>query len=320
MLKSKALLNFLRMHEPADRVLLLGNGINRLRGGNYSWRTLLKELISFSGIDEITLGSNKPLPLLFEEILHQMPGESFDFNLKNLKTKVKTEIDSQLKTNEYHGKIMRSSYNEILTTNYDYLLEKSINSKFVKHKKSGKTSQYLYSDKRVNLVNGKYIWHIHGELDNGYNSSGNVRYPAQSIMLGYDHYTSYLNKIYQFLVNDEKGNNEKTITNELQSDKTFDKRWYYYFFTHHIDIIGLDLSVSEIHLWWLLNYRSKMQKRKGVIKNTINYFLPSYELLLKKDDIDLLQSFGVTIKEIHTDFRKGKFYEGFYDKFIERYI
>jgi hypothetical protein len=301
---------------PSERVLLIGNGINRLNRGNYSWESLLRELIVSSNLENIVhVGKQKPFPLLFEEILNHMEGESFDSNLKKLKTEVKVQIEKALSSNDYHLKVMQLEYSNILTTNYDYLFEKSLDMNFIKQRKPGKGNQYLYSDKRVNKIDNKFIWHIHGELDNGFND--NRRYSTQSIMLGFDHYTSYLNNIYQFLVNNNQSINNQVIKQELDRSNTFDKRWYYYLFTHNVDIVGLDLTSSEVHLWWLFNYRSKLSKRKGNIKNTITYHIPSYETLIKKDDIDLLKSFDIKINPIHSEFNGGKFYEGFYDNFLK---
>ena len=135
-----------------------------------------------------------------------MPGSKFYTNLKKLKTIVKEEIEKNIQPNTFHKQIIESGYRNILTTNYDYTLELSKAPDFKKQKLKGHSNQYLYSDKRVNTVDGLNIWHIHGELDNGFQDKDTERYPAQSIMLGYDHYTGYFNKIFQHLVNVNQSN------------------------------------------------------------------------------------------------------------------
>jgi hypothetical protein len=319
MMPQTVLEQYLERHEPTQRALFIGNGINRLNGGNMSWKKLLEQLLLYSGTDnKVDLGSSKPFPLLFEEILHQMTGNRFYNNLKNLKTIVKEEIDKNIRPNGFHKQIIDTGYENILTTNYDYTLELSIAPQFKKKKEKGHPNQYLYSDKRVNSINGVNIWHIHGELDNGFLDNGTERYPAQSIMLGYDHYTGYFNKIYQHLVNVKQSKSEELLSRELNSLETLDKRWYYFLFTHNVDIVGIDLTPSELHLWWLLTYRSKLSKRSKIVRNTIRFFIPCYELIPRKEDLSLLASFGIEIMPVYSEYNNGRFYEGFYNEVIKQ--
>lgn len=68
-----------------DNAILVGNGINLLNGG-IKWGDLLQKLISNFKIYSIDIAPKGiSYPVIFEEILFNIKGESFDKNLKKLK-------------------------------------------------------------------------------------------------------------------------------------------------------------------------------------------------------------------------------------------
>lgn len=300
-----------RQYKPKP-VLLIGNGINRIANGNISWESILNDLISEAGDGKIRKG-NKPLTFLFEEILHSMKEGATSENERKLKKIVSGKLDV-LKPNKFHRQFMSLNVQYYLTTNYDYCLERSLDENFTKTRQKGSKK---YSLTRYHQVGDKCIWHIHGELDNG-----KVIYRERSVMLGFDQYMRTLMEMADTLNGGHYRNTKKTNLEEeisrLFKDETEEKNWLSFFFTHNIHIIALDLGLFETHLWWLLHYRVKLAAReKLTYKNHLIYYLPSYELLVKRDQVELLESLGIKIEGVQCAFNKADFYHEFYEKTYE---
>lgn len=336
------------------RALLIGNGINRIDPNQaISWGDLLNELKNQYGIDVDLDNEFKPFPIGFEEMRHQKKGgSSLEKKLKNLKTSIREIIDDQLRGksgyNQFHTKMMGLGYKDILTTNYDYALEKSIMSDDFKTNKReyavNKLERKFSLKRRYKMpLNNSFVWHIHGELESPRNiTSRSNNYPEESIMIGYEHYSDYLEHI-QENINGKKGkriSENQSIISRLKSDSIGDF-WTDIFFTHHIDIVGLGLDFSENHLWWLLNKRatlirnnpSNIEDGKVVINNEINYYYPvlendntfnfnqsiSFNEMVKKKNsfdkakaiADVLKSFKVNPKPIVCNSHRD-----FYNKFL----
>lgn len=330
------------------KALLIGNGINRLdTSQSFSWSELLQELKKNHNIDVDLDNVFKPFPLAFEEMLHRT-SERKDFNdeVKNLKQQIRQIIDRQLQNkrgyNEYHQKMVALDYDDVLTTNYDYSLEKSVCGDFLqrKNKLAQNKHEIKHSLKRRYVLPGvnPAIWHIHGELLNS-RKSGENNYAEESIMIGYEHYASYLEKIQRKI----KGKSGKqTVENQSLrirlKNKAVSPFWVDIFFTHHIDIVGQGFDFSENHLWWLINYRANRMRLNGQnngieINNTIRFFYPQIDgenridinkfndfskIIKKKNDFDksraiaeVLKSFKVIPRPIYCES-----YPDFYDQVI----
>lgn len=329
------------------KALLIGNGINQLdKNQSVSWGELLNELKSNFDIQVNLENEFKPFPLGFDEMLHQKGGSnSFDDKLKSLKINIRNNIDNQLNGklgyNDYHRRIMEMGYDDILTTNYDYGLEKSFAPDFFEFKRelAQNKQERKFSLKRYYRLNSN-IWHIHGELFDSRNLSENSKYyNEESIMIGYEHYTSYLEKIQE---NFKGKSGIRAIENQglmirIKNGK-LGRFWTDIFFTHNLDIIGQGLDFSENHLWWIINQRAMLirkdnEKHDVLIDNKIRYFYPIIEnnIVINDNNIEeiikmknankkskavaeLLKAFQVEIVPIEC----GS-YEGFYDEFISNY-
>ncbi|MFH6770267.1 SIR2 family protein [Gaetbulibacter aquiaggeris] len=336
--------------------LLVGNGINLLDHSQaVSWGALLNDIKDQYDIEVDIDNEFKPFPIGFEEMLHQKDGSSsLESKLKNLKQTIRRIIDNQLfgknGFNEYHTKICNLNYDDILTTNYDYALELSIADDF-KLKKS-KTYAQNKQERKFSLKRNygdfektkSNIWHIHGELESSRNISPNSKqYPEESIMIGYEHYSEYLEQI-QENINGKKGKriaDNQSVISRIKN-KTTGTFWTDAFFTHNLDIIGFGFDFSENHLWWLLNRRAMLirsnEEHNGnsdavQINNTINYYYPdmpdnyninindqdAFKKLIQKMNMakrtkaigDVLKSFKVNPKPIPCNT-----YNEFYDEFI----
>ncbi|MDR8394672.1 hypothetical protein NC796_26270, partial [Aliifodinibius sp. S!AR15-10] len=140
------------------------------------------------------------------------------------------------------------------------------------------------------------IWHIHGELFDSRNIIKSTKhYHEKSIMIGYEHYSSYLKQI-QDNIRGQSGtqNIEKQSLNARLNNEEKSPFWTDILFTHNIDIIGLGLDFSENHLWWLINHRAnKIRKLNSnedtKINNKIEFYYPRLNGENKKDESDSLE-------------------------------
>lgn len=334
------------------KALLIGNGVNRLdTNQSISWSALLQDLKKRFSINVELDNEFKPFPLAFDEMLHQKRGSIyFNDNVKNLKQYIRKSIEKQLQGkrgfNDFHYKLATLGYDDILTTNYDYSFQKSVNSNFIEEKKefAQNKQESKFSLKRSYYLpnHNLSIWHIHGELfDSRSISSSSKYYHEESIMIGYEHYSSYLERIQENIWGKsgrqpvEYQSLMVRLRNEYKSPF-----WMDIFFTHNLDIIGLGLDFSENHLWWLFNFRAN-EMRKGSLKNdirinnTIRFFYPTIkgagqinvnsdldELVKKRNNMkkskaiaEVLKAFEVEPKLIHCES-----YTDFYEKLTNTYL
>ena len=332
------------------RALLIGNGVNLLDSSqSFSWGALLQELKNTYGIDVDLDNVFKPFPLAFDEMLHQKPGSN-DFNdkLKTLKQRISRSIQRQLEGkrgfNQYHEKIASLPYNDILTTNYDYSLQKSLTPEFLnlKEKLAINRQERKFSLKRGYSVSDKNIWHIHGELfDSRSHSESSKYYNEESIMIGYEHYTSYLEKIQENIKGksgSQKVDNQSLMVRLRNGEPS--PYWTDIFFTHNIDIVGQGFDFSENHLWWLINYRANAMrntkpKYEVKINNKIRYFYPRIngadqinmdelnnlnKLIEKKNSVQKSKAIAEVLKAFKVEPRaiQADSYEDFYYKLTSR--
>jgi hypothetical protein len=335
------------------KAMLIGNGLNLLDSSqSFSWGGLLEEIKTKYGMRVDLDNIFKPFPLTFDEMQHTKLGSnSLRDKLKNLKQNIRSDIENQLLGkngfNNYHRKLALLEYDDILTTNYDYSLEKSVLSDFIVQKKkfAQNNQERKLSLKRCYKFNIKTkFWHIHGELfDSRKHSLTSKSYPEESIMIGYEHYTAYLEKIQENIKG--KGGTQKTdnqsLTVRIKNSKE-SPFWTDIFFTHNLDIIGQTIDFSENHLWWIFNYRANLMRegvsKNGVhINNVIRFFYPEIrgaktidiakitnidDLIRKKNSYqkskaiaEVLQAFQVIPISIECDSHAE-----FYDKLISNYL
>ncbi|MDT3401247.1 SIR2 family protein [Mucilaginibacter terrae] len=289
-----------------EKYLFVGNGPNQLNA-RFSWDDLLANLCRTTGL--VIQRNQKAFPLFFEEISYSLNrNQPVEENIKTLKSYIGQEA---LKLQPHHllrELTERNYYKHYLTTNYDYCIEKALAPDFdpLNDRKEKWPKYSLY---RFNQIRGRQVWHIHGECQNGFN--GKVRdYPESSIMIGFEHYSDYLEKIHHFIKsNDGKGLHD-LIQKEIERGQL---NWIHLFFIRDIDIIGFGLDYTEAHLWFILNFRARL-KRAGVdVPNTIRWIIPTFSRVKETDRIDLLMALEVEVLYVTT---QAKDYEEFYRNFI----
>lgn len=271
-----------------DYSLLIGNGINNIISGN-SW---LDVLSSLGETYEIKIDTNgKPFPLAYEEIYFNISNKNIN---KFSESKIKDSIASKIKLiqpNEIHKKIIDLECNNILTTNYDlafeYCLDNNVRPENLKNEGIIKESKYNIF--RHHKIKNKNIWHIHGALNN-----------PSSIILGYEHYSGYLQSMRGYTATGSQYSNEsfnEPLTKRLERND-IGNSWIDDFFTKNVYILGLNLDFVEIDLWWLLTFRERNRITKKInLQHEVIYYIPRYyyEAPASKPKIDLLKSVGVII-------------------------
>lgn len=328
-------------HNNLPKALFIGNGINRVSQNAISWGDLLDRLSKKFEIDVDLSNELKPFPLAFEEMIHnRLESDSFEFKLRSLKTNIselllEAGIDFDF---TFHKEIMECGIKEIITTNYDYNLELSMNPDFIREKKglainSQESKHSLYRGYEIKDVN---VRHIHGELlHNRKISNPTKNYPEESIMIGFEHYSEYFHRI-QSVIKGPKGTYKDGVISRITNDKEI-KIWADLFFTHNLYFIGFSLDFSETHLWWLLMQREEILRKYNFFElqqNTITFLYPempvikdeykkidekrfdklfSRKLALQKNRAitDILKSFKVTIVPVPCDS-----YAGFYKQVV----
>jgi hypothetical protein len=151
----------------------------------------------------------------------------------------------------------------IMTTNYDQATVSSFLSS-LEVENNAPIKETRYSLFRRYEANGRVVWPIHGSQQ-----------VLNSIMLGYEHYCGYLEQMRRYVTRGVryKGTSAKSLVKSLSWDYNLVRSWLDFFFTRRVIILGFNLDLHELHLWWLLTYRARRKKEgKSFVSGEI-YFL-----------------------------------------------
>lgn len=269
--------------------LLVGNGVNRIGGNEQSWENVLRYLAGVEGAETILrFVEHKPFALLYEEILLR----STRFELLERETRIRSrvaELIDAMRPNAVHAQIMNSSGRHVLTTNYDYNLERSASISNVVRSVTTETKYSLY---RATKVAKKNIWHIHGEC----------RVPG-SITLGYDQYSGYVQNLRSYATSERTAKGKSPFKRGLldfDEDSSTRYSWLDVFFRDDIHIIGLTLDYTEIDLWWALTYKARLRARG--FKTGTTHFYDCYDGEIsdaRKGRHSLFEALGIAVIPIN---------------------
>lgn len=285
--------------------LLLGNGLNRL-SLQADWGELLQRLANRQGVpgDNSSMAET-PFSLYFEHLYAATAdanrgSKKYNSSEHQVKKQIAKLLDD-VPSHKLHVKFVEL-FDVILTTNYDYTLECILGPFSEDGTLHPETRYSLF---RRSLHGKKAIWHVHGELNR-----------PNSLVLGYDHYVGYVQKIRNYVTagitianypGSFRSPFKQGVTDFESHSKYFS--WVDHFLRDTVHIVGLGLDFSEIDLWWLLLHKW----RRGSSRSGKTYF---YDL--KSTDgrnnsrNSLLKSFGVTL-----DLVAAKNYEAGYRKIYE---
>lgn len=244
--------------------LLIGNGLNRCYKNAIPWDKLLERIANEY---HVRFNEKNPFPLEFESIANQILNEDNRIAkdiYNEIKLKIAKMVCSQTPEPDSLQRLFTSNDHVdcILTTNYDYMLEKAFTGELKPEPSSQDKSETKYSLYRFEEHMGKMFYHIHGEAN-----------MPNSLCLGYEHYAAYLSKMREYL-------KAPPEVSEKISGINWSKKhsWVDLFFTHDVYIVGLTLETNEIDLWWLMTYRaflyySNDSELKEKMKNQVKIFL-----------------------------------------------
>lgn len=290
--------------------LLVGNGINNVTPG-FSWDDLLQKLKGRTN-GSVHSRIDKPFPLEYEEIyLSAISTVSNSKEAQDVESDLKecvAHFSKNIAPGEIHREICKLGASHILTTNYDFSLQKSMLPDF-----DGKYHDGYIKETKFNLFR-KYhtnfdvtFWHIHG-----------VDVEPATITLGYEHYIGYSQKLRDYVVNGTDSSYRvkyQSLVSRLLNGKSLQyDSWTEILFTHDTHIFGLGLSFVEVDLWWILNYRAR-RISDGIVNNKIFYYYRRSERESNLAKYELLESFGVELICFSSD--GTEFYENVLKKIKE---
>lgn len=289
-------------YNPQEKYLFLGNGMNQLLNV-ISWNELMASVCRNLKVN--LKRNDKPYQLFFEQLAFDINNNRLvEENIKELKEIMGAEALKLMPNSLLQLLTGSGKYHQYLTTNYDYCIERALDPKFdphqFKHLKRPKYSLYRY-----NLVHKTKVWHIHGECDNGY-SGKLVNFPEASILIGFEHYADYFEKVHHLLKDPSGKGLSVLMDNALEN-------WVHLFFTRDIDILGFGLDFTETHLWFIINFRARLRRKGAKLLNKIRWIIPEFSANKQRDKIEILTSLGIEVTLIPAP---DQDYSTFYVNFI----
>ncbi len=296
------------------KVLLLGNGIARafFNGGN--WDNLIDDCIKDT--KKFKEKSDKycmPFPLKAEMLSNNKLASKIEKNkLKIASLPPKTPLDQ-----EYLKNLLKLNFDYLLTTNFTYELEcallqvteieiEKIEQMKTEIKNSTNPKPLCRFNKVTTNDSKTYdIWHIHGEPIN-----------FSCIALGNEEYCKLVGQYDKWLEKRRKNLNGEAF--KIES-------WVDAFVTGDVYILGFGMGLSEMDLWWLLQYKTKKLKKISNFFGTSTFLEPIHDESCQKEGfIDketckmlLFDAFGVTVESCGVKITTNQDYRTFYDKALE---
>ncbi|MDR3278354.1 MAG: hypothetical protein LBT12_06230 [Oscillospiraceae bacterium] len=332
--------------------ILIGNGLNRCFSEDLAWSKVLAEASRRLKVEADSVCVVQPT-FYFEYIMNKAVGKPdvtvfskdndiyYEQKVKVAEIIGETAEKTVPQMGYYQKFTQEMTQSVILTTNYDYLLERSFVPGFVptKNGADGRTraNSIKYS---LNLKNEvltadgvhKAICHVHGELG-----------LQRTICLGFGHYSGAIGKIKEILNKYNKNVLSEWLRQDKNADRTVealisdatvatrftdddkvkkeDKRkkaieesvralnecWASVFFSHDLHIVGFGLDFSELDIWWLIQHRSYLKNFVPSFENLINNKI-IFHNIVKKERSDetcakerFLAGFGVACEHIQLD-------------------
>lgn len=269
------------------KALLLGNGLNRL-SRDFSWEDLIRQLIDYVSPPRAIDIGDKPFPLLYEEIT--LGALTVERKEEELKRWIAREIET-ITPNPSHKQVLECGVSDVLTTNYDYSLEQTASAAGLSIEILDSAERKYSFFRRRKLGDDLTVWHIHGERDS-----------PESILLGYDQYSGYLERMRTY-VNSGRDGSPGPIQRLGLKDAPPAQSWIDLMFTSNVYVLGLTLSYVELHLWWLLTYRARLKALEEYpISNKVVFIYPDFLKKSLADKVQLLDGIEVRSRKIDVSY------------------
>ncbi len=233
-----------------NQCFLIGNGINRYNQkkseSDVSWEGLLLKIYNnLSPKKRNFIPEGIALPEFYDIIDLVKDGK--------VKTSLQKEFADKLDWNpkSHHRNIIskiKERDAQILTTNFDFVLEKAANAEMYRYRVEGLRllsdfypwDSYFSDTEKDDPFNSFSIWHMQGQKNY-----------HRSIKLGLNQYLLMVEKSKRYFPAIKNNENEKPY-----------QTWLSLFFEKDLIIMGLGLQEQEIFIRWLLLQRAKYFKNR----------------------------------------------------------
>lgn len=292
-------------HRP--RVLLLGNGLNRVFGGA-SWTGLLQEI----NRTRFTIEEVHSLPFPLQAVL--LSDDHVDQSLKSLRQKL-TACEMHPWLEEQLKKLLSLPFDAILTANFTYELECAADPDFCsipyrarryrRHTRAVSQAEKrfmisTYYDLPVGGGRTVPLFHIHGEA-----------LKPDTVILGHYFYGNLLFRYDDYLTRHAPG---ASYRDRLDPDGMEVLSWLDYFILGDVYTLGFGFDTSEMDLWWLLCRKKRELSPHG----SVLFFEPDRSSAETKNA--LLNAYGVQRFSLGAKNLKSYEYQGFYQKAVEEIV
>lgn len=287
-------------HRP--KVLLLGNGLNRVYGGA-SWAGLL-EKINRTGYTPSEVGS---IPLPLQAVL--LSNDHVNSSLQQVADEL-----SQCDLHPWQAKQLQAllalPFDCILTPNFTYEVECAADPDFarvkLRHRKYQRHTPAVTQAERQFMLHTYYalptpngevpLFHIHGEARK-----------TRSMILGHYYYGNLLLRYDRYLARRAPGCRYR-IGNDPRGVPIYS--WLDYFILGDVYSLGFGFDTAEMDLWWLLCRK----KRECAAHGELYFIEPTRSIYETK--FALLRAYNARHITLGYSEPSGAGYRAFYEKAI----
>lgn len=285
------------------KVLLLGNGINRVYGGS-SWAGLLDRI----NRTEFTQEQVKSIPFPMQAVL--LSGDHVDASLKDLRrelTRCENHpwLDKQLRT------LMSLPFDCILTPNFTYELECATDPDFLavpsrtrrrrRHTRAverAETRFMLHTYYALPFCGREIpLFHIHGEAQK-----------PDTVILGHYYYGNLL-FCYDDYLTKRAPERKYRVGNGAKGMPVLS--WLDYFILGDVYTLGFGFDTSEMDLWWLLCRKKRERSAHG----DLYFFEPKRQSMETKRA--MLQAYDAKCVDLGMGDLSNDEYRLFYERAVE---
>lgn len=278
-------------------ILWLGNGLNRTFEGD-SWEKIIRQVCHKNKNPMIVHENIKKIPYNLQIVA--ATDDCIDVQMKELAEKMRnTEFSDEL-YKFIRENLLSLPFEDIITTNYTYELEKTLDLNYSTHYSNrarkkiidGNTRQNQFMIYRYNELAQKKIWHIHGEACT-----------PSSVIMGNYYYGKLLYTIQEYL------SKRMGVLKHCYKENLAIKNPNYIdlFLTRDVYVAGFGLDFSEVDFWWLV-----CCKKRNFPDTNIYIYEPN----LSEDNPRKIvgESYGISFRESQS-VNKGE-----YKKYWERIV
>lgn len=282
------------------KVLLLGNGLNRVYGGA-SWAGLLEKI----NRTEYTTQQVKSLPFPLQAVL--LSRDHVDVSLQDLQREL-TQCEVHPWLAQQLRRLLDLPFDCILTPNFTYEIECALVPGFLDH-----PQRYLRHTAAVPRPEKGFMLHTYYDLplERGqvplFHVHGEARVP-NTVILGHYYYGKLLFSCDEYLTHRAP---EQRYPLWPGQEEIRALSWLDYFILGDVYSLGFGFDTSEMDLWWLLCRK----KRERAPHGGIWVFEPHRRSTeTKRALLEAYQAHCVSLGVVDP---KGQDYQGFYEAAVE---